>query len=179
MVKEPKYTITSKIKGKRYCNIGDNKVKKKLNNVLQSMIWRCYSPKREAYINYGRKGITVCDEWLGINGLDKFYEWSINNGYNIKNIKNGYNTLTIDRIDNTKGYSPDNCRWVTRLTQANNKTNNLIVEFNGEKDTLSNFCRKQNLDYHAVFLRIYRRKWSVEKALSTPIIKRGKDIYNS
>ena len=55
--------------------------------------------KRTSYLD---KGITVCDDWLDYG---KFYEWSINNGFD--------NTLELDRIDASKGYSPDNCQWIT------------------------------------------------------------------
>jgi hypothetical protein len=63
---------------------------------------RCYSPKDKKYKYYGAKGITVCDEWL--NDCQTFFEWALSNGYN--------DNLTIDRIDNDKGYCPDNCQWI-------------------------------------------------------------------
>jgi hypothetical protein len=64
---------------------------------------RCYDPKRKAYINYGGRGIFVCDEWK--NDVSKFIQWALGNGYQ--------KGLTIDRIDNDKGYSPDNCQFLT------------------------------------------------------------------
>lgn len=175
----PVYTVTGKVKGKKYCKIGDNKLKKQIYKVLSCMISRCYLPSHKEYPKYGGRGIKICDEWIGEKGLDNFYEWAINNGFDGKKNEKGYNILTIDRIDNDKGYSPDNCRWVDRFEQAKNKTTSIWVEYNGEKDTLINFCRKLNLDYHAVFLRIYRRKWSIEKALSTPIQKDYCFKYNN
>lgn len=82
---------------------------------------RCYRPTHEYYEYYGGKGIQVCEEWK--NNFDNFYNWAINNGYQ--------DDLTIDRKDNTKNYCPENCRWVTSKEQANNRTNNVVVNYNG------------------------------------------------
>ena len=72
---------------------------------------RCYQQSYHAFKHYGGRGITVCGEWL--NDFQAFYEWSMANGYK--------ENLTIDRIDNDKGYSPSNCRWVTMKEQNKNK----------------------------------------------------------
>lgn len=176
--KNYKYTNTGKIKGKRYCEIGDNKLKKQLSRVLSCMITRCYNTNHKEYKKYGAKGITICKGWIGTKGLDNFYEWAIKNGFSGEKDSKGYNILSIDRIDNNKGYSPENCRWATRKQQSQNKSKTIWIEYKGEKNTLKSFCERFNLDYHPVFLRIYRRKWSIEKALSTPIKKNHQIEYN-
>ena len=85
---------------------------------------RCFDKSREQYINYGGRGITVCDEWQGTDGFKNFYKWSMENGYS--------DNLTIDRIDNDGNYEPSNCRWVDRKTQARNmRTTKFITLYSG------------------------------------------------
>lgn len=88
-----------------------------LAQCFKHMMARCYNKKNKDYYLYGEKGITVCNEWK----LDrnKFCEWAFNNGYKKE--------LTLDRIDNKKGYFPENCRWVDRTTQARNSGRNVLT----------------------------------------------------
>ena len=80
--------------------------KTRLYNIYSGMKQRCYNPNNQHYQWYGGKGITICNEWINDNGLQNFIDWALNHGYN--------ENLTIDRIDNNQGYSPDNCQWVTQ-----------------------------------------------------------------
>lgn len=82
----------------------------RLNNIFKHMMSRCYNQKNQDYYLYGKKGIRICREWK--NDRNKFFEWSINNGYQ--------DSLTIDRINNKKGYNPENCRWTTIVIQSRN-----------------------------------------------------------
>lgn len=78
---------------------------------------RCCNPLNKNYFRYGGRGITVCNEWM--HDFQAFYKWAIENGYD-ENAATGQ--CTIDRIDNEKGYSPDNCRFVTIQEQQRNKS---------------------------------------------------------
>ena len=111
----------------------------KLQYAYYNMKNRCLRKDNNMYQNYGGRGIIVCDEWLGTNGFVNFCNWSISNGY-----RDG---LSLDRIDNSKGYSPNNCRWVDIYTQANNKRNNRFIKINNEVGTVANMARKYGVDY--------------------------------
>lgn len=90
-----------------------------LANTYKHMIGRCYNKRNQDYYNYGARGITICEEWLKDRNI--FCEWSLANGYE-KNKK-----LSIDRIDCTKGYSPENCRWATATDQSRNTRRTLLT----------------------------------------------------
>jgi len=130
---------------------------------------RCYNYKNKDYKHYGEKGITVCDEWL--NQFQTFYDWSMKNGYR--------EDLTIDRIDNSKGYNPNNCRWVTIKEQLNNYSKNHLVNYKGQQYTIKQLSEKINIPERTLRYRIINN-WE-ENELSLPpknnnktIRKRGK-----
>lgn len=132
----------------------------KLDWIYYSMKARCYNSNSPEYKNYGGRGIIVCDEWK--NNRKAFKEWALKNGY-----KNG---LTIDRIDNNKEYSSENCRWTDRVTQANNTSTNLYITYNGKTQSMADWCRELNLSYSTVRYRM-SNGWTAERAFE---IKNGK-----
>lgn len=96
------------------------------------MMSRCYNKNSKRYSKYGGRGIDICEEWLGEKGILNFIEWSLKNGYQ--------SDLTIDRKDNNKGYSPDNCRWADKITQANNTSRNINITINGITKSLTQYA---------------------------------------
>ena len=96
---------------------------KRLYSVWQSMKQRCFNSSNPEYKNYGSRGITVCKEWQ--DNFETFYNWAIKNGY-AENQR-----LSIDRINNDKGYSPDNCRWATIKEQNYNKRGTTLLTICG------------------------------------------------
>ena len=131
----------------------------RLKHIYNGMITRCYNQKAPNFINYGARGIRVCDEWKGKKGRESFLQWAVSNGYE--------NNLSLDRIDNDGIYSPDNCRWVDAKTQSNNKRNNVFLEINGEKKTISQWANHYGLPAWYVWGRI-KRGWDPITALETP-----------
>lgn len=118
----------------------------RLWSIWDGMMKRCYNPRHEWFKRYGGRGITICDEWLQDHGA--FFSWALSNGY-----KDG---LTIDRIDVDKGYYPGNCRWVDMKTQLNNRSNNCVVEINGESRTIAEWADITGIKYQTIYRR-YRR----------------------
>lgn len=135
-----------------------------LYDVWTNIKQRCLNQNNPNYKNYGGRGITICDEW--VNDFIKFQEWAIKNGY-----KKG---LNIDRKDNDKGYSPDNCRFITYIENQNNKRTNTYIEFNNETNTIVNWAKKLNMNPRTLVTRLDTLNWSIEKALTTPVAKRIK-----
>lgn len=132
----------------------------RLYKIWGNMCNRCSNPNNPAWSRYGQRGILVCDEW---KSYENFRNWAKTNGYT--------DSLTIDRIDNNKGYNPDNCRWVDRYAQANNKRNNHIVEYDGYKKTLSEWASYLGIPYKTLHHRVVGLNWDIERAFTQPIRK--------
>lgn len=128
----------------------------KLYNLWCGIKRRCTNINDAAYKHYGGKGIKLCCEWYS---FEPFMIWSEANGY-----KDG---LTIDRIDGTKGYSPENCRWVDVYVQNNNTSRNHVLEYNGEKKTVAQWGRIYNIPSYRIISRL-KLGWTVEQALTLP-----------
>lgn len=120
----------------------------RLYEIWISMKKRCHNPNTQYYDRYGGRGISVCPEWN--NSFQSFYEWAISNGYS--------DELTIDRIDNDGNYTPENCRWTTRKIQSNNKSNNVIIVYNGEKHTASEWSKLIGVSENCIIQRMSRGK---------------------
>ncbi len=126
-----------------------------------SMIQRCTNPKNKRYRDYGGRGITVCKRWM------KFENFLADMG----EVPEGYQ---IDRINNNKGYCRSNCRWVTAKTNNRNKRNNLYFTYKNKTQLLIEWVKETKIPYSTLWNRIFRLSWPIEKALTTPIQKRGR-----
>lgn len=126
----------------------------KLFNVWQGIRGRCYCKNDDTYRLYGGRGITMCDEWR--NDFKTFYDWATSNGYE--------DGLSIDRIDVNGNYEPSNCRWADRYVQANNRRNNHVIYYLGERYTLRQLARKFDISEHCLYYRL-SHNWDLEKAL--------------
>lgn len=135
-----------------------NKCKTRLYKCWKHIKQRCYDKNSKEYINYGGRGITVCNEWL--NDFQVFYDWAMANGYK--------DDLTIDRIDVNGNYEPSNCRWVTVKVQNNNKRSNRLITYNEKTQTLAQWADELQINYKKLYARIVTFSWNIEKAFNTP-----------
>lgn len=131
--------------------------KTRLYQTYRHLINRCYCEKDINYKNYGGRGITVCQEWQ--NDFMNFYNWAMTNGYTDK--------LTIDRIDVNGNYCPKNCRWVNMKTQQNNRSNNRILEYKGQKKTITEWANYCGLSYRNLYYRL-KNGYTIEQAIEKP-----------
>lgn len=133
---------------------------KRLYNAWKNIKQRCYDPNRRDYKYYGGKGIKVCDKWL--HNFQAFNNWAITHGY--------ADNLTLDRVDVNGNYEPSNCRWVDMQIQANNKSNNHFLTYNGKTQTIAQWSREVGISQDTIRRRINAFKWSVERALTEKAI---------
>jgi hypothetical protein len=125
--------------------------------VWASMIGRCSNPQNTAYDNYGGRGISVCEKWQDFIG---FYE----------DMGDAPEGLTLDRINNELGYSPENCRWASRVEQSRNRRNVRQITIDGESAPLAEWASRYGINLATAWLRI-KKGWSDEAAIKTPIIR--------
>lgn len=139
----------------------------RIYNIWKGMKRRCNPIHSEKYPTYAGCGLKVCDEW--INSFENFSGWSILNNYD--------DSLSIDRIDTHKGYSPDNCRWATDLVQNRNAKTNRIFCIDGVNMTMSEVCEKYKITQSKLSARVNKLKWPIEKAILNVNSKLGKNQY--
>lgn len=118
------------------------------------MMQRCTNPNCPEYVWYGKRGITVCDEWKD------FAKFRLDMGERPPQ-------TTIDRINVNLGYFKDNCRWANSVIQANNTRRNEHITYNGETKTIAEWAELKCLKYDVLYSRLKKYGWSIEKALET------------
>lgn len=138
-------------------NITHGESRTRIYIIWANMINRTSNKKNKSYKNYGGRGITVCEEW---KDYLTFKKWAFENGYS--------DTLTIDRIENDKGYYPGNCRWADKETQNNNKQQSRKLEYKGETKSVEQWAKEYNINRSTLVNRI-NKGMSIKEALETPI----------
>ena len=129
----------------------------RLYGCYKGMMSRCYRPKDIHYNAYGKRGITVCKEWK--NKPKAFIEWALANGYS--------DDLTIERIDVNGNYEPSNCTWIPMIEQYDNKRQNVMIEWNGERHNATYWARKFGISAQKIRWR-YKHGWSIERIFNLP-----------
>ena len=145
------------------CHIGKSNITHGLSNHPLYMAWRnmrsrCSDISSQYYYRYGRRGITVCEEW---EDFRKFYDWAMSSGWE--------EGLQLDRVDNDASYYPDNCRFTTATVNTRNRPGtSYTVTVDGTDMCLSEAVERYRPgEYRLVHQRITLLGWSVEDALKT------------
>lgn len=125
-----------------------------------SMIQRCTNPHKKDYKYYGGRGIIVCKRWM------KFENFLVDMD------EPPTKSHSIDRIDNDGNYCKSNCRWATRTEQQRNTRRSHMISYGGKTQCISAWAEELNIHYSTLCSRIFILRWSIEKALKTPIRKR-------
>jgi len=120
----------------------------------QQMKERCHNPNSFSYRYYGGRGITVCDKWR--KSFSSFFS-------DVGRCPEG---RSIDRIDNDKGYSPENCRWATRKEQSNNKSCCRRFLYNGKEYTSLELAKIAGINRGTMYSRLVVLGWSVSRSLN-------------
>lgn len=153
-ISESEYTKLSRADKIRIARTTHGMRRTRIYSIWCRMKTRCNNKKSTQWKWYGAIGIKVCDRWNS-----SFEAFLADMG---DCPSRGH---SIERIDNTKGYEPGNCRWATTKEQANNRRSNTVIEFNGKSQTLMQWCEELGLKRATVGWR-YRAGWPLEKVFS-------------
>jgi hypothetical protein len=134
-------------------NLTHGKSKTRTYKIWAGILSRTSNPASRAYPSYGGAGIGVCESW---RVFETFYE-------DMGDCPDG---LTIERIDNKKGYSKGNCRWATVKEQCLNRTSNRLVQYKGQTKPLKAWCDDLGLRYDKTRMRLDKLGWPVDKAFT-------------
>ncbi len=127
----------------------------RLKGTWRSMKERCCNPNHAAYARYGGRGIGVCERWMSLETFIKDNEPLARPG------------LTLDRINNDAGYSPDNCRWVEPREQMRNRATTVWIEHQGRRQTMTDWAAELGITLHALRHRL--DNWPLDEALTRPV----------
>lgn len=141
----------------------------RLYKIWKDMRRRCRNTARKDYHTYGGRGISVCAEW---GNFVVFREWALTHGYT--------DELSIDRIDNDGGYSPDNCRWTTIEHQRTHRRTNHLITIFGETKSMKEWSMDARccVSYQTLLNRINTLVWDAERAVTWPAKRRHDEKYS-
>lgn len=127
-----------------------------LYHVWQSMKDRCNNPNNQRFQRYGKRGITYQHSW---KYFEEFH----------RDMANTYQMgLALDRRDNDKCYTKENCRWVTTTENNRNKSNTIRLSYDGRSYTMKELSEAFNIGYGTVRKR-YRIGWTAAQIVETPL----------
>lgn len=130
-----------------------------LLHAYNSMIQRCNNTNNTQYKDYGGRGITVCERWLE-NQPNAQGFWNF-----VEDMGEKPAGSTMDRLDNSKGYAPENCRWATRSEQQRNRRNNVFITYNNKTQCVKDWATELNMS-DSTILRRFRAGLPVNIVLS-------------
>ena len=124
----------------------------------KSMIQRCTNKNNKRYKDYGGRGITICERWLKFNNF-------------LEDMGEKPKGLTLDRINNNRGYCKGNCKWSSYMSQMRNTRRNNLIIIDGQTMCVEDACKKYNIKSKTAHTRI-KRGWTTEEVFRTPARKR-------
>jgi hypothetical protein len=130
------------------------KRKTRLYRIWSNIKTRCLNSNDPHFERWGKRGITICDEWK--DDFQSFYDWSMSHGYS--------DDLTIDRINNDGNYEPSNCRWVSVAEQARNKRTSVIISYKGKTQTAAQWAKELRTGHDTIRQR-FHKGWTTEECL--------------
>jgi hypothetical protein len=125
------------------------------------MMQRCNNPNTQFFARYGGRGIKVCEKWKTFAGF-------------LEDMGDRPVGMTIERIDNSLGYTKENCVWACRKTQARNRSTSKLIAYDGRTQSLAAWAVEVCISYATLHARIHTYGWSTEKAFTTPVKKSTK-----
>lgn len=137
---------------------GSIRTRDRIYNIWYDMKRRCYNENRHNYISYGGRGVIVCDQWK--NSIVNFRNWALSNGYEA--------WLTLERLNTDGNYTPFNCKWADKYEQANNRSNNHVIEYDGYSRTIFQWSRALDVSYEALKKRVQYWAPDYERIFTQP-----------
>lgn len=131
-----------------------NENRRKLYDVYRQMLRRCHNPNSSDYPCWGGRGISVCEEWR--DDVMKFISWAEANGY--------VPGVTIERVDNNKGYCPENCSWIPNERQAQNTRRVRMITAFGRAQTIREWSSETGIPYRTILSRL-GRGWDADAVM--------------